>query len=225
MATRTRIVLLMHPREFRRETCTTGRLTCLNLANSEIIMGLEFDDNERVRTLVEDPQNYPVVLYPSAGAMDITAGGFPAAEVGARQLVVFLLDATWINARKMLQRSPSLLRLPRLMFTPREPSRFVIKRQPRAGYLSTLETTHELLLALDAAGLDAYPDKTRLLRVFTGMQDFQIGSALQNAERAAEPLAGAAAKMPRRATRGVRRPLIQGEAEAGKEISADRNAR
>lgn len=174
MATRTRIVLLMHPMEFRREKCTTGRITCLNLANSEIIPGIGFDDNPRVRALINDPRNYAVLVYPGEDALNVTNGELPAAALGDRRLVVFLLDATWSCAGKMLKASPGLLRLPRLMFTPRERSRFTIKRQPRAECLSTLEATHELLLALDAAGLDRYPDKTRLIAAFNAMQDFQV---------------------------------------------------
>ena len=174
MATRTRIVLLMHPMEFRREKCTTGRITCLNLANSEIIPGIGFDADPRVQTLINDPQNYAVLVYPGEDALNVTNGELPAAALGDRRLVVFLLDATWSCAGKMLKASPGLLRLPRLMFTPCERSRFTIKRQPRAECLSPLEATHELLLALDAAGLDRYPDKTRLITAFHAMQDFQV---------------------------------------------------
>ena len=174
MATRTRIVLLMHPKEFRHQKCTTGRLTCLNLANSEIIMGMAFDDDARVRSLIEDPANFPVLLYPGAGAMNISRDGLPAPALGDRRLVVFLLDATWHCARTMANRSPSLLRLPRLAIEPASPSRFVIKRQPAPWCLSTLEATHEILLALDAAGLDVYPDKERLLGAFHAMQDYQL---------------------------------------------------
>ncbi len=177
METRTRIVLLMHPMEWRREKCATGRLTTLNLANSEIIPGLAFGESPRYRELVEDPANYPVLLYPGAGAFNLTEGGFPAAELGDRRLVVFLIDSTWACSRAVLRESPCLLELPRVMFVPRERSRFVIKRQPKDYCLSTLEATHELLLALDEAGLDDYPDKTRLLSVFAEMQRVQIEKA------------------------------------------------
>jgi len=183
METRSRIVLLMHPMEYRHQKCTTGRLTCLNLANSEIIPGERFDDNPRVRALTGDPGNYPVLLYPGEGAMRIHDGGFPASALGNRNLVVFLIDATWSCARKMARLSPSLLRLPRLMIDPCAPSRFTIKRQPAPWCLSTLEATHELLLSLEAGGVDVYPDKDRLLAAFDAMQDFQIRSITAAAGR------------------------------------------
>lgn len=190
METRTRIVLLMHPMEFRHQKCTTGRLTCLNLANSEIIPGVSFDDNARVRSLIDDPMNYPVLLYPGEGAMSAAGDGFPGSALGARRLVVFLIDATWSCARKIVRKSPSLLRLPLLRIEPRTPSRFTIKRQPAPWCLSTLEATHELLLDLEAAGIDVYTDKDRLLDAFNAMQDFQIQQAAKAALRSPHHLRG-----------------------------------
>ncbi len=174
MRTRTRIVLLMHVKEWRREKCATGRLTCLNLENSEIIPGVAFDGEPRVRELIEDPGNFCALLYPGPGAIDLSSERLPPDFLGGRRLVVFLVDATWSCSRTVLRASPGLLRLPRLMFTPKEKSRFVIKRQPAPWCLSTIEATHELLLALEAAGLDDYPDKTRLLDVFAAMQEPQL---------------------------------------------------
>lgn len=174
MDTRTRIVLLMHPKEFRHQKCTTGRLTCLNLANSEIMPGIDFDDDARFRSLIDDPGNYPVLLYPGDGAMRLHRGDLDASTVGPRRLVVFLIDATWHCARKIVRESPALMRLPRLAIQPGAPSRFLIKRQPAPWCLSTIEAVHELLLALEQGGLDLYPDKNRLLAAFHAMQDFQL---------------------------------------------------
>jgi DTW domain-containing protein YfiP len=191
MQTRTRIVLLMHTKEFRYQKCATGRLTCLNLANSEIIPGVFFEDNARVRTFTEDPGNFPVLLYPGNGAMDIRSGGLAAALPHDRRLIVFMVDATWRCSKKILRLSPSLQRLPRLSIRPLSPSRFTIKRQPAAWCLSTIEAAHELFLALESSGLDAYPDKNRLLAAFHEMQDFQI----RQISRAGHPV------------RGIRKPL------------------
>jgi len=186
MATRTRFVFLMHPKEFKQEKAGTGRLTHLCLPESELHMGVGFDDHAPVQTLIRDPRNYPVLLYPGREAVDLSAAGSVdgdapltalRARLETRRLVVFLLDATWALGRKMLRLSPSLQRLPRIMFTPSAPSRYVIKHQPHAGCLSTLEATHELLLVLERAGLETYSDPTQLLGLFQRMQDFQLRCA------------------------------------------------
>ena len=175
----------MHPKEFKHEKAATGRLTHLCLTNSEIHMGVGFDGDEEVQALLGDPRNAPFLLYPGPGALNISQAS-PATlpdELGLRtagerrQLVVFLLDATWSLGRKMLKLSPSLQRLPRIMFTPAAPSRYVIKQQPHPSCLSTLEATHELLIALARAGLDNYPLPTQLLGLFQRMQEFQIKCA------------------------------------------------
>lgn len=199
MATRTKFVILMHPYEFKRIKANTGRLTHLCLADSEVHIGIEFDAHEAVQALINDPKNYPVLLYPGRDALDLSKAG--SGELGAgseakpdsgsalqalrsqlesRRLVVFLLDATWRLVRPMLRLSPSLQRLPKIMFSNAAPSRYVIKRQPEPGCLSTLEATHELLLALDRSGLDRYAMPEQLLAVFQRMQDIQIKHTAEN---------------------------------------------
>jgi DTW domain-containing protein YfiP len=181
--------------EFRHQKCTTGRLTCLNLANSEIIPGVSFDGNARVRSLIDDPRNCPVLLYPGEDAMSIRDGSFRASAPRERRPVVFLIDATWHCSRKIIRESPSLMRLPRLRIEPEAPSRFIIKRQPAAWCLSTIEATHELLLALHAGGMEIYPDTHRLLDAFNAMQEFQL-----------RQIAKAAVRVPHH-VRGRREPL------------------
>lgn len=177
MPTRTKFVFLMHPKEFKQEKAGTGRLTHLCLAGSALHMGVAFDDHDEVQDLIRDPRNFPVLLYPGKEARNLSTGEFTAADLAGRRLVVFLLDATWAGARKMLRLSPSLQRLPRVMFDASAPSRYVIKQQPQPGCLSTLEATHELLLALERSGLDAYSRPDQLLNLFQRMQDYQIRCA------------------------------------------------
>jgi DTW domain-containing protein YfiP len=186
METRTRFVFLMHPKEFKQEKAATGRLTHLCLTQSRIICGIGFDRDETVQALIADPANYPVLLYPGRDAVNLTpaegeAPDLPLAQLRAqlatRTLTVFLLDATWALGRKMLRLSPTLQALPRIMFSPTAPSRYVIKQQPHPGCLSTLEATHELLTSLERAGLDQYPLPGQLLDLFQRMQDFQLRCA------------------------------------------------
>jgi DTW domain-containing protein YfiP len=167
----------MHPKEFKREKAGTGRLTHLCLRSSEIVMGTDFVANERVQELIADPANFPLLVYPGIGARNLSSGELAPADVGGRRLVVFLIDATWACARKMLRLSPNLQALPRVMFTPQHGSRYIIKQQPQEGCLSTLEATHELLLALETSGLDHYDDREQLLNLFARMQEHQIRCA------------------------------------------------
>ncbi len=177
MATRTKFVLLMHPKEWKQEKAGTGRLTHLCLAGSELHMGIAFDEHEAVQSVLNHPHHFPVLLYPGATARNLTHGGLRADDLGGRRLVVVLLDATWSCARKMLRLSPSLQRLPRVMLTPPAPSRFVIKQQPQAGCISTLESVHEMLGALERSGLDHYPLPAQLPALFQQMQEYQIRCA------------------------------------------------
>jgi DTW domain-containing protein YfiP len=190
MPTRTKFVILMHPYEFKRVKANTGRLTHLCLRDSELHLGVGFDEHEAVQALINDPKNFPVLLYPSRDALDLSTLqkhdpqlSTLNAQLESRRLVVFLLDATWRLVRPMLRTSLSLQRLPRIMFSNAAPSRFVIKRQPEPGCLSTLEATHELLVALDRSGLDAYAQPEQLLGLFQRMQDFQIRCTAENALR------------------------------------------
>lgn len=180
MPTRTKFVFLMHPYEHKRVKANTGRLTHLCLRDSELHLGIGFDDHEAVQALINDPHNLPVLLYPGLGARDLSQGELHATELAGRRLVVFLLDATWRLVRPMFRTSLSLQRLPRIMFSNATPSRYVIKRQPEAGCLSTLEATHELLVALDRSGLDHYAQPEQLLGLFQRMQEFQLRCAAGN---------------------------------------------
>ena len=207
MPTRTKFVFLMHPKEFKHEKAATGRLTHLCLPNSEIHMGIGFDGHEDVQALIADPENLPVLLYPGADARNLSNGELTRGELGKRQLVIFLLDATWACARKMLRLSPSLQRLPRVRFDASAPSRYVIKQQPQPGCLSTLEATHEVLVALERHGLDDYPLPNQLLGLFQRMQEFQIRCATDpnRVGYRRKPYSLPSQRTPLRGTSGARR--------------------
>lgn len=177
MPSRTKLVFLMHPHEVKKVKAGTGRFAALSFEDAEIVEGVSFDDHPRVRALLGDPAYAPFLLYPGPGARDLDSGGLRPDELGGKRLLVLLLDATWPLAKKMLRTSPSLQALPRLMFTPRSRSRWVIKQQPHELCLSTLEAVHELKLSLLGAGLDDYERPGQLLAVFQAMQDFQVACA------------------------------------------------
>ena len=101
LPTRTKFVILMHPYEFKRVKANTGRLTHLCLRDSELHLGIGFDEHDAVQALIHDPKNFPVLLYPGRDAIDLSTVSKDGAQFSAlsaqletRRLVVFLLDAT-----------------------------------------------------------------------------------------------------------------------------------
>jgi DTW domain-containing protein YfiP len=174
IATRTRIVILMHPKEYKQIKAATGRFTHLCLGNSEVYLGIAFDENTAVQAIINDQTNCPMLLYPGNNAINLSDGVFSRDILGNRQLVVFLIDATWRLARSMVNRSTTLQALPRLMLNPAQKSRYLIKKQPHDWCLSTIEAAHELMLALEKAGLDTYDQPDQMLDLFGRMQQYQI---------------------------------------------------
>lgn len=175
--TETQFVILMHPKEFKREKAGTGRLSHLSLPHSEIQVGVEFDEHAPVQRILSDPNNHVVLLYPGRTAVNLSTEPPANWPPPGRRLVVLVLDATWSCARKMLKLSSSLQRLPRIMFTPSSPSRFVIKQQPWEGCLSTIESIYEVVSALNRQGVESVAEPERLLHLFAAMQQRQIDFA------------------------------------------------
>lgn len=136
---RTRVVLLQHPREARVAICS-ARLARVALENAELHRGLSFEDHPRVRELVAAPGT--ALLFP---------GGVPADEAAAvapRTLVV--IDGTWLQAEKMLEANPAVAALPRIAIPPGRPSGYgALRREPAEGHLSTIEAVALALGALE----------------------------------------------------------------------------
>lgn len=209
MHSATKFVILMHPHEVKRVKVNTGRFTALSFQDAEILVGVGFVDCTRLRELVADPAYYPVLLYPRTGAANVSKGELGLADLGGRRLLVIVVDATWALAKKMVKLSPILQRLPALMFTPSVKSRWTVKRQPDELCLSTLESVHCLMLALEQAGLDRYERPDQLLTVFTALNEFQVACANDPAKRnyrnrsAYTPQAGRTAKRSGKSARSL----------------------
>jgi DTW domain-containing protein YfiP len=159
--TRTRVVILQHPKE-RKTAIGTARMAHLALANSELLGGVDFSDSRRLLQLAEDPGT--VVLYPGEGATDI------AALVERPPSTVIVVDGTWPQARKIIRSTPLLQRLPRIAFTPERPSNYRIRKEPAFHCVSTVEAVVEVLGQLEGQR-EAYRP---MLDAFARMVDLQI---------------------------------------------------
>lgn len=174
--TKTKFVLLMHPMEAKKEKVGTGRLTHASLPNSEIIVSVSFTDDPRVNELIRDKSKICYVMYPGKTAHNISEKKFTIeGENSDKELIVFVIDATWPCAKKMMKLSENLLALPRLCFTPTQRSKFHIKHQPMEFCLSTIESVHYFLGALKEQGLeDRDLSHGGLLKTLEALVNYQL---------------------------------------------------
>lgn len=170
-------VILIHPIEVKRRIAT-GRMSHLCLENSRLIAGQDYSDNRDVNEILADSSVHPVVLYPGPSSVDLTSmSGSERARLfpTEKKLAVFVIDGTWTTARKMV-RSANLISLPRICFSPRSPSRFRVRKQPKANCYSTIEAIHETIELLgEGRGFDvAEGEHHALLDVFDVMVERQL---------------------------------------------------
>ncbi len=171
--TNTKFVILMHPKEFQKVKNGTGHLTHLALPNSELYVGVDFRDHQRVNELLRDSSRLCYVLYPGETSHNLNEKRI---ETQGRELVVFIIDATWSTALKLLKVSTNLQALPKLSFTHTKSSQFQIKEQPETYCLSTIESTLTILELLDMHGMEAIEKESfeSFLDPFKAMIAYQI---------------------------------------------------
>jgi DTW domain-containing protein YfiP len=141
--TRSRVVLLQHPRE-RDMPLGTARMASLCLPNSELHVGNAWHRSPALLRALSDPERPPMLLFPSPDARDLD-GDPPVAPI-----TLIVVDGTWSNSRKMVRRDPTLSALPKLGFRPARPSEYRIRREPRRDYVSTIEALVHVLGVLEA---------------------------------------------------------------------------
>lgn len=176
METKVQICLLMHPMEAKKQRVGTGRLTHCSLPNSRIIVGVDFTNDKEVNYLIENRQCF--ILYPGAEAVNLGHELLPEEFNTPNNVTIFVVDATWPMAKKMMRESKNLHHLPQVCFEPSFRSRFSIKHQPHQYCLSTIESTYSLLKALENHRVENLNHKAEnLLRLLDLLVEFQVKCA------------------------------------------------
>lgn len=182
--TATRVVILQHPRE-RDMPIGTAHMARLCLPQSELHVGVRWEDSEPLARALSNPARPAILLYPGAGARDILREPPP----GPVTLVV--VDGTWSQAKTVVRDNPVLHALPRYAFATPEPSHYRIRREPNAEYVSTIEALMHVLGVLEGD-----PARFRsLLDPLRAMVDAQLACQASSPRR----------RVQRRARRVVRR--------------------
>ena len=177
--TQTKFVILMHPKEFQKVKNGTGHMTHLSLPNSELYVGVDFRNHQRVNALLEDRAKCCYVLYPDEKSLKLNTESM---ALEGRELVIFIIDATWSTAQKLLKVSTNLQKLPKLSFTHTKSSQFQIKQQPENYCLSTIESTLTILELLEHHGLEQVKKEAfkSFLTPFEMMIKYQISCISQS---------------------------------------------
>ena len=172
--TKTRFIILMHPKEYKKERNGTGRMTQLQLENSEIIVGVDFTNNKRVNEILTKENSSSFLLYPGQDNFNLSLRKsseiIPFMGVNPH---IFILDGTWPCARKMLKMSKNLQELKRVSFDNEIVSKFIFKQQPAPLCLSTIESVYTVLNLLKQGDLELCDTKDFLLP-FEKMVEYQI---------------------------------------------------
>lgn len=155
------MLFLQHPRE-RGTAIGTARMAHLSLPGSTLVEGIALDEHPAVAPLLQADD--VALLFPGPMARSAT---WWAAHPPSTLVVV---DGTWSQARKVLDRSPKLAALPTLRLQPERPSTYRIRKEPTDQHLSTIEA-----VAITLGILEGDPARfDRLLRPFDFMVERQL---------------------------------------------------
>ena len=172
--TKTRFIILMHPKEYKKEKNGTGHMTKLQLENSEIIVGVDFTNNKRVNEILTQENSCSFLLYPGKDNFNLSTS--KSSEINSfmgNNPHIFILDGTWPCARKMLKLSKNLQTLKRVSFDNEIKSKFIIKQQPEPLCLSTIESVYTVLNLLKEGELEQCETKDFLIP-FEKMIEYQV---------------------------------------------------
>ncbi len=136
--TRTAFLVIRHNKE-REKSSNTVRLAALALPRCEVLT-YGAPDQPFDASVLETPDTW--LLFPGAAPP-------PADTPPPKRLVV--VDGSWGQARRMVQRLPALRRLPGLSLPPPPPHTRRLRRPPHPEGMSTLEAMAGAVALLEGA--------------------------------------------------------------------------
>lgn len=147
IATRTRVVVVMHRIE-RYKSTNTARLLAAALKNASLTEWGVWGEE-----CVLPPLAQAAVLFPDPSAETLTA------KWVARQrepVTLVVPDGNWRQATKVVRKTEQLRGLPKLALPEGPPTRFILRRNTRPGATCTIEAAARALAILEGPerGLD-----------------------------------------------------------------------
>jgi DTW domain-containing protein YfiP len=137
------ILLLMHPNELTRDT-NTGQLLEQCQLNIERVIWDRKQPPEELLVRLADPSLYPVLLFPSEESVTLEHVAIQSQQQTKNPLFI-ILDATWQEARKMINKSRWLESIPTMALSASADSQYQLRRNQQQGNLCTFEVAAHLL--------------------------------------------------------------------------------
>lgn len=164
------VLILQHPQE-SRNPLTTSPLIALALQNCVYRVGFSWRSLKAALKKEASPDRWAVLFVGTQKSSQKISGGKDFSLVDKKGVArtdrnlegIVVLDGNWKQAKTLWWRNPWLLKLNRIVLDPQLKSLYgELRKEPRAGLLSTLEAT-----AVSLEGLGDSPQvKGHLLDIF-----------------------------------------------------------
>lgn len=158
IATRTRVVLVLHAAEDRKPS-NTGRLALTCLPNSALVMRGGMAEATPVSAESWTEHGTPVLLFPHPEARPLEEW-----RDSARPVTLVVPDGTWRQAQRVRRRIPGLADIPCARVDREQPSQYRLRHTPHERRLATMEAIAEALGVLEGPAV-----REDLLRIFDVM--------------------------------------------------------
>jgi len=162
-----RIIVLQHPDEVNNSK-GTGIIAELGLQKYQKWVSEDFSQHKELISFIAENAANTAILYPLQDADELREGSAIFELSNIENLIV--IDATWRKAKKIWELQPLLAKLQCLSLTNAQVSNYRIRKVPKDGYLSSIESVVFALRALEGRRQAYQP----LLDLFTEMVDYQI---------------------------------------------------
>lgn len=163
----THIIVLQHPSE-SKHPLNTVRIMKKSFKEMTIMVGEDFTNDLSLNTLLCDPKNECVLLYPKEDSQVLSQENETTSK-NKRPTHLILIDGTWRKAKKIFLTSKNLHALPSFRLNPKDESEYRIRKAPNENALSTLEASTLALSILEPA-----LDTSAATASFKKMVDHQI---------------------------------------------------
>ena len=167
---KTRIVVVMHHREWSKPTATAP-LFSLTAPSCEIRLRGRKDQPFSADGIVT-PERRTLLLYPSEDAQLLTQD---LVDQDPRPITLVVPDGSWRQAAKSTQREPVLQTLPRVTLPDMGPTRYRLRNEPKPGGLGTFEAIARALRIVE--GEEVYQ---ALNNLFTAMVERTLATRGQH---------------------------------------------